>query len=202
MSLHKFRCIGFDNFAYVVSDWPLFYWIFMSMEFLIQQMKWHVTFGNSVMTLHCTETFVAIFLPSKNEMQFKFRYWRILHRKKCMTGSQILLTYNSQYFQGVFLLNSCIFCSFRDGKTRKMVLTSLWMLHNVTSVTSNFPLTSGHWLPVWILEAAISLARWKVNLRLPSTGCRQIQTTQWNSLDLILMRLTKTGLSGYARYTH
>ena len=33
------------------------------------------------------------------------------------------------------------------------------------------------------------LARWKVNLRWPSTGCRQIQTTQCNSLVLILMKM-------------
>ena len=35
------------------------------------------------------------------------------------------------------------------------------------------------WLLDRILEVAISLACWEVNLRWPSTGCRQIYTTEW-----------------------
>ena len=100
MSLYKFCCIGSDIMLKVGSDWPLFCWIFMSMEFLIQHMKLHVTFGNSVMTLHWEENLVSIFLPPKNEMHFKFRYWLILHIMKCIRCSQILLTCDPQYFQG------------------------------------------------------------------------------------------------------
>ena len=44
---------------------------------------------------------------------------------------------------------------------------------------------------VQMLEAVIPLTCWKVNLRWPSIGCRQIQTTQWNNLDLILMTVAQ-----------
>ena len=54
---------------------------------------------------------------------------------------------------------------------------------------------SRHLLPVQNLEAAFPLARWKINLRWPSSGWRQIQTAQCNSLVLILMRLNLSILS-------
>ena len=152
-------------------------------------MKLCVTFGNSVMTLHWEENLVAIFLLPKKETQLKFRYWLILHSIKCMTCSQILLTCDPQYFQWRVSLNSCIFWSFRDGKTGKMTLTSLNVYTTSHPLHQRSLYVSRHWLPVRILEAAIPLARWKVNLRRPSMGCCQIQTTQWNSLHLILIRL-------------
>ena len=87
----------------------------------------------------------------------------------CITCSQILLTCDPQYFQGripcKFL--QLLIISRRQG--RKMALTSM----NV--YTTSHPLrqtslnVSCHWLPGRILEVAISLARWEVNLRWPST---------------------------------
>ena len=92
-------------------------------------------------------------------------------------------------FKSFFRLNSFSFWSFRDSKGRKMALTSLnvYTTSHLLRQTSFYILCHG--LPVKILEAAVPLGRWKVSLRWLSMGCCQIQTTQCNSLDLILMRL-------------
>ena len=95
----------------------------MSMKLLIQQMKSRVTYGNSVMAMHWEENLVAIFLSPKNETQLKSDWfyiaWNVWH------AARFGLPAISSTFKGVFPLNACIFWSFRDGKTRKMALTSL-----------------------------------------------------------------------------
>ena len=58
--------------------------------------------------------------------------------------------------------------------------------HNVTSVTSTVINVSCHELPVTILEAAISLAHWKVNRRWTAKGCHQVHSTQCNILLKII----------------
>ena len=118
---------------------------------------------------------------------------------------EILLTGDPQYIKGRIPFKYLHFLIISRLLHRKNDANVTEYLHNVTSVTSNFillfvPLAAGT-----NLEAAIPLVRWKVNLRWPWTGCRQIQTTQWNSLDLILMRLStnancKPGLYVYPWY--
>ena len=95
----------------------------------------------------------------------------------------------SSIFKCLFLLNSCNFWSFQDAKGRKMVLKSLNVYVRSHPLSQMSFYVSRHRLPVRTLEAAIPLALWKVSLRWHSAGCCQIQTTQCNSLDLILMRL-------------
>ena len=176
MLLHKFHCVWTNNMALkVISSWPL--WIFMSMEFLIQQLKSQVTFGSAVF-------FSKWLLPEKIIWSTFFfdSEWNIA-KIKILTDSVShevcdLLTCNPQYFQDL-VLNFCNLWSFQEGKGRKMALTSL-------NVYTSHPLRqmsfyiSRHGLPVTVLEAAIPLVHWKVNLRWPSVGCHQIQTMQCN----------------------
>ena len=156
----------------------------MSMEFLIQQMKSHVTFSSSVMMLHWEKIWSPFSCGLRIKCGTKQRYWLILHHMKCISSSQISFTCDPQYFQERILFKLL----FQGGKAGKMAVTSL----NI--YTTSHPLVrchyvSRHWLLVRSFEAAIPLAHWKVNLRWHTTGCRQIQTVQCNILVLILIRL-------------
>ena len=147
----------------------------MRMEFFIQQMKLCVIFDSSVneiaFGLHFLIAWewnaapILILTDSTShelhDTQPDFAYLR------------------SQYFQwrAPFKFLQFLIISRRQG--RKMALTSL----NV--YTTSHPLLQSHYTFRTIgyrsefLEAPIPLVRWKVNLRWPSTGCHQIQTTQW-----------------------
>ena len=130
------------------------------------------------MTLHWEYNLVAIFLLPENKMQLRYWYYLILHHINCITHSQILLTFDPQDFQGhtPFKFLQFLIISRRQG--RKMALTSLnvYTTSHLLSQTSLCfaPLASGP-----NFGSSDSIGSLKVNLRWPSTGCLQIQTTQW-----------------------
>ena len=116
---------------------------------------------------------------TSHEMQLRYWYRLILRRMKCMTCSQFLLTCNSQYFQGRIPFKFFRYLNISRRQGRKMALTSLNVYTTSHPLRQTSLYVSRHWLLERILEVVTSLARWEVNLRWPSTGCRQIHTTEW-----------------------
>ena len=139
--------------------------------FLIQQTKLRVTFGSSVNDIALRRQFGRHFLVA---WEWNAAQILILHNMKCMTHIWILLT-----FQGHAPFKFLEFMIISRWQGRKMALTSLNVYTTSHPIHQTSSYVSCHWLPVWILGAAIPLARWKVNLRWPSAECRQIQITQW-----------------------
>ena len=119
-TLHKFCCLGSDNIAMkVISDWPLLLWIFMSMEFCIQQMKSRVTFCSSVMALNWVEIWspfshrLRMKCSSNTDIGWSYAAWNAWH------AARFCLPVIPRTFKGAPLLNSYNFWSFRDDKAGK-----------------------------------------------------------------------------------
>ena len=155
-------------------------------EFLIQQMKSRVTFGN------CTDK--KIWSPfscclrmkrsSNSDMDWFYITWNAWHAVKfCLPA----ITYT---FKGVpfKFLHFLIILRWLDRKNGANVPECL---HNVTSVTSNVTL---HFSPL-ITGPNFGNSDSFGSLKGPSTECRQIQTTQfWSDFNEIVKFLIWTFL--------
>ena len=158
------------------------------MEFLIQQMKLHVTFSSLAFfqDVICREKIIWSPFSSRLRM-IKDINWFYL-TGNAWDEDRFWSAVIPNIFKSLFLSDVCNFWSFQDDKGRETGLMSLNVYTTSHPLCQTLFYISRHELPVSTLEAAIPLARWKVSRRWPSTGC-QIQTKQCNGLDLILMRL-------------
>ena len=156
------------------------------------------------MTLHWEDNLVVIFLSPENEMQLKYWYWLIPYHLKCMTRSWILLTFDTQYFQGCAPFTFLQFLIILRWHGKKMVLTSLTVyltshpsecLLNITSLTSKVIL---HFAPLATglnFGSSDSIGSLKGQSEMTLNRMLSDPNNTVNSLDLILMRLLQLILS-------